>query len=51
MVGLTGVELSSSHRTVPASSAFFKPQRASSRAPSGYSATAAPPFPANSSGR
>ena len=37
MVGLTGVELSSSHRTVPASSAFFKSQRASSRAPSGFS--------------
>lgn len=52
MVGLTGVELSSStHETVPASSAFFKSQRASSRAPSGYLATATPPFPARSPGR
>lgn len=51
MVGLTGVELSSSHRTVPASSAFFKSPSASSRAPSGNSATAPPPFPAHSPGR
>jgi hypothetical protein len=52
MVGLTGIELSSStNETVPASSAFFKSLRAPSRAPSGHSATAAPPFPAHSPAR